>query len=286
MGLLRYNRTGGKPFSIFYCLVVISYVRFMKQKSIPDFGTGLEKYHLSNLSIDCVIFGYHEKQLKILCTRVGGMKGWLLPGGFIKKTEDIDDAASRILEERTGVKDLYLNQFRVFGKPDRSWRNTEAWDELKTVSKPGGKLLKWLTDRFVSIGYYALTEYSKVTPNPGLFDSECNWFDIYDLPQMLLDHNEIFVEAFKTLQQRLHYEPIGLNLLPEKFTLPELQALYETILEKKLDQRNFTKKLVYLDLIRKTNEKRYIGGHRSPTLYKFIKKEYKRAVEQGIELAF
>jgi len=256
-----------------------------RTQSIPDIAD-LEKSHLSHLSIDCVIFGYHEKQLKILCTRIGGMKGWLLPGGFIRKTEDIDDAASRILEERTGVKDLYLNQFRVFGKPDRSWTNTEEWDDLKRVSKPGGKLLKWLTDRFVSIGYYALTEYSKVTPGPGLFDSECSWFDIYDLPQMLLDHKEISDEAFKTLQQRLHHEPTGLNLLAEKFTLPELQALYETILEKKLDQRNFTKKLISLNLIKKLNEKKYIGGHRAPTLFKFNKREYHHAIKHGVELAF
>ncbi|HZI54890.1 MAG TPA: NUDIX domain-containing protein [Chitinophagaceae bacterium] len=245
-----------------------------------------EKVYLSNLSIDCVVFGYHEKKLKILCTRIDGMSGWLLPGGFIKKAEDVDRAASRILEERTGVKDLYLNQFRVFGKPGRSWENREEIAELKTLTGAGLKQLKFITERFVSIGYYALTEYSKVTPKPGLWDSECEWFDIYELPPLLLDHNEIFREAFKTLQHRLHHEPIGLNLLTEKFTLPELQALYETILEKKLDQRNFTKKLVYLDLIRKLNEKKYIGGHRSPTLYKFNRKEYRNAVKQGMELAF
>jgi len=256
------------------------------KSSILDAGIMLEKECLSQLSIDCVIFGYHEKQLKILCTRIDEMKGWLLPGGFIRKTEDIDDAASRILAERTGVKDLYLNQFRVFGKPDRGWKNGGELEGLKNVSGTSASALKWISQRFVSIGYYALTEYSKVIHKPGIFDSECNWFDIYNLPPMLLDHKEIFLEAFKTLQLRLHHEPIGMSLLPEKFTLPELQALYETILEKKLDQRNFTKKLVYLDLIRKTNEKKYIGGHRSPTLYKFIKKEYNRAVEQGIELAF
>jgi ADP-ribose pyrophosphatase YjhB (NUDIX family) len=245
-----------------------------------------EKIYLPNLSIDCVVFGYHEKQLKILCTRIGGMSGWLLPGGFIKKAEDMDAAASRILEERTGVKDLYLNQFRAFGKPDRSWRNREELAELKKLTDTGLRQLKWITDRFVSIGYYALTEYSQVMPKPGFLESECHWFDIYNLPPLLLDHEEIFREAFKTLQLRLHHEPIGLNLLTGKFTLPELQALYETILEKKLDQRNFTKKLVYLDLIRKLDEKKYIGGHRSPTLYKFNKKEYNNAVKQGIELAF
>ena len=260
---------------------------FMKKnRSVLDVATLLERDHLSNISIDCVIFGYHEKQLKILCTRVSGLTGWLLPGGFIKKTEDIDDAAARILQERTGVTDLYLNQFRVFGKPDRGWKNREEFKGLKKSSGTNASQLKWISDRFISIGYYALTEYSKVSPKPGLFDAECNWFDVHDMPALLLDHEEIFKEAFKTLQHRLHHEPIGLNLLPEKFTLPELQALYKTILEKKLDQRNFTKKLAYLGLIRKLNEKKYIGGHRSPTLYKFNRREYYKAVKQGIELAF
>jgi 8-oxo-dGTP diphosphatase len=245
-----------------------------------------EKTYLSHLSIDCVIFGYHEKQLKILCIRISGMNGWLLPGGLIKKTEDIDDAASRTLAERTGVKDLYLNQFRAFGKPDRGWKTGEEIAELKKITGAGLKQLNFITDRFVSIGYYALTEYSKVAPKPGLFDSECSWFDIYSLPPLLLDHEEIFREAFKALQHRLHHEPVGLNLLPEKFTLPELQALYETILEKKLDQRNFTKKLIYFDLIRKLNEKKHIGGHRSPALYKFNKRAYSNAIKQGVELAF
>ena len=275
------------PFSIFYCLVENRYVSRMKRnKSILDAVIDLEKDHLSHLSIDCVIFGYHEKQLKILCTRINDMKGWLLPGGFIKNKEDIDDAASRILQERTGVTKLYLNQFRVFGKPGRNWNNTEEIASLKQLHRTNAQVLKWITDRFVTIGYYALTEYSKVIPKPGLFDSECSWFDIHNLPPLLLDHEEIFTEAFKSLQHRLHHEPIGLNLLPEKFTLPELQALYETVLEKKLDQRNFTKKLVSLDLIKKLKEKKYIGGHRSPTLYKFNKKEYKNALKHGIELAF
>jgi 8-oxo-dGTP diphosphatase len=259
----------------------------MKQtKSALRHSQLFEKVYLPHLSIDCVIFGYHEKQLKILCIRISGMNGWLLPGGLIKKTEDIDDAASRTLAERTGVKDLYLNQFRAFGKPGRGWKTGEEIAELKKITGAGLKQLNFITDRFVSIGYYALTEYSKVTPKPGLFDSECSWFDIYSLPPLLLDHEEIFREAFKALQHRLHHEPVGLNLLPEKFTLPELQALYETILEKKLDQRNFTKKLVYFDLIRKLNEKKHIGGHRSPSLYKFNKRAYNNALKQGIELAF
>ena len=255
-------------------------------KSILDFSRLLETGYLQNISIDCVVFGYHEKQIKVLCIRMKGMKGWRLPGGFIKKRENLDDAAYRALEERTGVKELFLKQFQTFGHKDRNLKNIESIPQLQNVPVSELKKIKWMTERFVSIGYYALTEFSKVTPRQGLLDNECSWFDIHSLPPLLLDHKQIFNEALKTLQRQLHHEPVGLNLLPAKFTLPEMQALYETILYKKLDQRNFTKKLVSLNLIRKLNEKKHIGGHRSPSLYKFNKKAYTSALKEGVVLAF
>jgi ADP-ribose pyrophosphatase YjhB (NUDIX family) len=265
----------------------ISYVRYMNSNRRRSANaTAFEKDHIPQLSIDCVIFGYHEKQLKIICTRIEGMKDWLLPGGFIRNDENIDDAALRILEERTGVTDLYLNQFRTFGKKNRNKHNPRQLAEIRQLAFGDGNMINWVTKRFVTIGYYALTEYSKVSLQPGLLESECAWFDVHDLPPLMLDHYEIFSEAFATLQYRLHHEPIGLNLLSSKFTLPELQSLYETILEKKLDQRNFTKKLMSLDLIRKLKEKKYIGGHRSPSLYKFNRPKYNAALKKGIELAF
>ena len=249
--------------------------------------TNLEELYLPNLSIDCVIFGYHQKQLKVLCCRpVGFNNGWLLPGGFVGKDENIDDAASRILEERSGVKNLLLTQFRTFGEATRGWLKKKEIQGVKQSLSLTSKQENWIKGRFVSIGYYALTEYSKVEPRPGFFDSECDWFDFHHLPHLLLDHKTIFMEAFRSLQYRLHTEPVGMNLLPSKFTLPELQTLYETILEKKLDQRNFTKKLISFDLIRKLDEKRNIRGHRPPTLYRFNKREYLKALRLGIELAF
>ena len=242
--------------------------------------------YLSNLSIDCVIVGYHEKQLKILCTRFEGLNGWLLPGGFIGKNENLDDAALRVLAERTGVEGLFLKQFHTFGSLQRSWEHPENKKQLVSYEGVSAETVKWMTERFVSVGYYALTEYSKVNPKAIEIENECRWFDVNELPHLLLDHAQMVEMALRTLQLQLHYEPIGFNLLPEKFTLPEMQALYETILGKELDQRNFTKKLLSLGIIKKLNEKKHIGGHRSPSLYKFIKRNYNKALKEGVQLAF
>lgn len=247
----------------------------------------LEKDYLANVSVDCVIFGYHNKELKVLCSKIKGMNHWSLPGGHVPKKEGIEEAAYRILEERTGLKGIFLKQFQAFGDKDRSLSSTDFQLHLLSIKAADAKKIKWiLENRFVSICYYALTEFSKVVPQPSVFDAECRWMDVQKLPQLILDHRQMVRDALKTLRHQIHHEPIGLNLLPEKFTLPELQALYETILGKKLDQRNFTKKLLSLDIVKKLNEKKHIGGHRSPNLYRFNKRAYNRALKNEIELAF
>jgi 8-oxo-dGTP diphosphatase len=261
--------------------------RRQKRNPAPPASLPLEKDYLANLSIDCVIFGYHNKELKVLCSKIIGMEVWALPGGHIRKDENLEEAAHRILEERTGVKGLFLKQFQTFGNKDRSFEKTAFSAHRLTLPAADAKKLNWIfTNRFVSICFYALTEFSKVTPVHGFFDAECSWVDVHNLPAMLLDHGQMIQDALKTLRRQIHHEPVGLNLLPEKFTLPELQSLYETILGKELDQRNFTKKLASLNLLRKLNEKKHIGGHRSPTLYKFNKRAYNQALKQEIELAF
>jgi len=210
----------------------------------------------------------------------------LLPGGFIGKNEDLDDAANRVLAERTGVEGLFLKQFHTFGNLQRAWEHPENKKQLAPYEGVSPQTVKWMTERFVSVGYYALTEFSKVNPKKIEIESECRWFDVHELPDLLLDHAQMVQMALKTLQLQIHYEPIGFNLLPEKFTLPEMQALYETILGKALDQRNFTKKLQSLEIIRKLNEKKDIGGHRPPSLYKFNKRNYNKALKEGVQLAF
>lgn len=240
--------------------------------------------YLPNLSIDCTILGYHERKLKVLLLRWKTLNGWSLPGGRILRSETLQHSASRILLERTGLKDIFLQQFKTFGDSAfrlKSFHITGALEKFNVAFKKDN----WLLDRTLSLGYYALVEYSQVNPLPDAFTEECKWCDIHDIPQLLFDHNEMIEEALATLQHEIYYQPIGYNLLPEKFTLPEMHDLYETILEKKLDRRNFPKKLIALGIIKKLKEQKSIGPHRSPFLYRFDKRKYDKALKDGLSLA-
>ena len=206
---------------------------------------------------------------------------------MIGKEEDLDAAVYRVLEDQTGLNNLFLKQFSVRGDKHRSLANTGFPVQEPVLDDVIGNAVKWIfTSRFISINYYALTEFSKVDPRPGLFFSETSWVDIHSLPPLILNNKETVLDALKTLRHQLQHEPIGLNLLPEKFTLSELQILYETILGKTLDPRNFTKKLMTLGILRKLTEKRNIGGHRSPFLYKFNKRAYTKALKEEVSLVF
>lgn len=255
------------------------------QEEVHNFVVNGHKIYLKHLSLDCVIFGYHEHQLKILLLKHKG-GNWSLAGGFIKIEEPLQDAAARILKERTGLDKLFLQQFQTFGQPGRSVRTPEEIAALSAIAKAPIKPGHWLLERTLSLGYYAVTEYSKVTPIPDYFSERCEWCDIDNLPPMFFDHKQITLEALKALRLQIYHQPIGFNLLPEKFTLPEIHDLYETILGKTLDRRNFPKKLLALGLIKKLDEQKNIGAHRSPYLYKFDKRRYDKALKEGIVLAF
>lgn len=245
---------------------------------------GYEEY-LPHVSIDCVIFGYHESQLKILLLKWKNTDVWCLPGGHVLRTEALHAAAGRIVAERTGLRNLFLQQFHTFGDPDRARLNAE---HVQSLSDMTGVLVNegnWLMDYFVSVGFYALTEFSAVTPMPDLFTESCVWWDVQSLPNLMLDHNVIVQEALKAMRMQLYHQPIGYNLLPDKFTLPEIQVLYETILGKQLDRRNFPKKLLTLGVIRKLNEQRKIGAHRSPYLYELDMEVYRKALAEGMVIA-
>ncbi len=255
------------------------------QNEVRDFIEDGHAVYLRHLSIDSVIFGYHEQQLKVLLLKwKGGL--WTLAGGFIRRDEPLQEAATRILYERTGLADLFLHQFKIFGEPGRSVRTVEEIKNLEEICKATVPQSHWLLDRTLSIGYYAVTEYSKVTPHPDFFSESCQWWDVEELPPLIFDHRLITQEALKALRVNIYHQPIGFNLLPEKFTLPEIHELYETILGKKLDRRNFPKKLLSLGIIKKLAERRKIGAHRSPFLYKFDKKKYDKALSEGVVLAF
>src|ERR1041385_3910410 len=209
---------------------------FMKtEKELQEFIRSGNKEYIAGLTIDCVIFGYHDQELKVLLGNYRGLNGYGLPGGYIKKTELLSVAAERILKEKTSLDNVYLEQFYIFGDtPFRKQKNSTHPSIANT----------WLADRTLSIGYYALVEFSKVTPVPDFLVGPYEWRDVKMLPPLLFDHTDMISKALEHLRVHLYHKPIGYNLLGRRFTLPEIQSLYETILDKKLDRRNFPKKLM------------------------------------------
>ncbi|WBL24449.1 NUDIX hydrolase [Zunongwangia sp. HGR-M22] len=239
-----------------------------------DSETNIEK-SLPSISIDCVVFGFDTASLKVLLTKIKGKDGWLLPGGYLHKAENLEDGAYRILESRTGVSEIYLNQFKTFGKLNRSKEFFSEYDENL-----------WHKRRFLSVGYYALTNFAKVEPRVDYLSEACEWKNISELPELMMDHQEIFDAALLELRKGLNYRPVGLNLLPEKFTMPELQRLYEIILEKPLNRGNFYRKMTKYGILNKLKETRKGGAHKAPNLYTFNTETYNEALENGFKEAW
>lgn len=252
-------------------------------------STGFEPFRhqefLPHVAIDCIVFGYHEQHLKVLILKLKGFDNWSLPGGFIRRQEPLSQAAYRILKARTSLEDLFLQQFYTFG--DTPYRSREmSKDNFKSKYGVVVDEGNWLLERTFSIGYFALVDYNKVSVKTDFVTGEYQWCDVNEMPTLLFDHNDMVEKALVTLRLQMYHQPIGISLLPEKFTLPEIHALYETILGKELDRRNFPKKLLALGLIKKLNEQRHIGAHRSPYLYQFNKKIYEQALKAGIVHAY
>ena len=214
------------------------------------------------LSIDGVIFGFHQNQLKVLLLRWKGTSEWSLPGGFIRKTESVDLAAQRIMQERTGLDALYLQQFHVFGEAVR-YNQEETWKRINLPIQD----VNW-SERTISIGYYALVDHSKVVPSPDFLTEECCWWSVEAIPFLLFDHNLVIEVALESLRRQLSDQPIS-HLLPETFTIPELQRLYETILGHSLDARNFYKKISAQGQLERMAERRAGTPHKAPFLYRF-----------------
>jgi 8-oxo-dGTP diphosphatase len=246
-----------------------------KETRLKEFLLSGDQTYLPHVSIDCVIFGFHENQLKVLLLKWKERGKWCLPGGFVKRKESVDESAIRTLRERTGLNNIFLKQFHTFGEPSR--------EKGKQPFKLMGNKKTWLSERFITVGYWSLVEFSKVAPQPDWLSAECQWCDIHKVPRLIYDHNAIIVKALETLRASLNDQPLGYNLLPEKFTMPELQRLYETILDKPLDRRNFQKKMLALDILERLAERKTGGAHKAPFLYRFDKRKYERAMKWGLK---
>lgn len=241
---------------------------------------GGEHFH-PGLSVDCVIFGFHDNQLKVLLLKMKHADKWALPGGFVYKEEDVEHAAVRVLESRTGLSDIFLRQYHTFGAPARSDRklNRELLESVGMEPHEG----HWFLQRFITVGYYALVDFSSAVPRPDEISEACAWWDLQEIPLLTMDHNHILQKALETLRKQLNDQPIGYNLLPEKFTMPELQRLYETILGKRLDRRNFQRKMLGYGILNRLEERKQGVAHKAPFLYSFNQERYGAALQDGLQ---
>jgi 8-oxo-dGTP diphosphatase len=212
------------------------------------------------LSVDCIIFGFDENKLKVLLIRSDLKKyqgKWSLLGDLVQPNEDIDDAAYRILKQRTGLDDVYLEQVHTFGSVSRH---------------PAGRVVTIAYCTLINVQHHKL----KIKEN------ELHWHDIQNVTEMAFDHQVIFKDCLQQLQKRVQEHPLGFNLLPKKFSLRDLQNLYEAILNIKLDRRNFRKKFLSMDFLIDLNEMEQDVPHRPGKLYRFNYDKYaKRKKKSG-----
>jgi 8-oxo-dGTP diphosphatase len=219
------------------------------------------EYPRPALTVDCVVFGLDQKGLQILLIRraLEPFKGrWALPGGFVHIDESVSDAARRELREETGLDGVFLEQLFTFGELDRDPR-----------------------ERVVTVAFYALVNLGDHRVQAATDADRVAWFDVGDLPQLAFDHQQIVDLALARLKGKVRYQPIGFELLPPKFTLSQLQAMYETILERPLDKRNFRKKVLALNILDETDEVEQDVAHRAARLFRFNRARYDRQTRRG-----
>lgn len=212
------------------------------------------------IAVDCVIFGYRDKNLQILLIKRGiePYKGhWALPGGFVLADESLEEAAKRELREETGMTDVFMEQLYSFGQVDRDPRY-----------------------RVVSVVYYALIPLIG-TPKGASDAASASWVPFDEVPSLAFDHADIVDMALNRVRGKVRYQPVGFELLPEKFTLSQLQRLYETLLGRPIDKRNFRKKLTKLDILICTDEQETDVSHRAAYYWKFDKEKYAQKVQSG-----
>jgi len=216
------------------------------------------------VAVDCIIMGFRENDLHILIAKrqFEPMKGgWSLMGGFVNNGESINEAAQRVLDELTGIDDVFMEQLGAYGEVERD-----------------------LGERVVSVAYYALVDMDKFDTSLAI-KYDARWVKISLLPELIFDHNKMVKDTINTLQRRAAVKPIGFNLLGEQFTLPILQSLYESIYQETIDKRNFRKKILSMDILEKLDEKDKSASKRGAFYYRFNKDKYDQLIQQGMHFS-
>lgn len=222
------------------------------------------KYPHPSVTTDCVIFGFDGEKLQVLLVERGidPYKGcWAFPGGFIKMDESCEEGALRELEEETGLTGAYIEQFHTFSNPSRDPR-----------------------ERVITVAYYALVRIQNVRAGDDAAKAE--WFALDKVPQLAFDHDSVLQKALKALRERIHFEPIGFELLPEKFTLRQLQTLYEAVLDVNFDRSNFAKKMLHFNILTQLDETVWPTPKREAYLYSFNQESYNELKQKGFRLEF
>ncbi|MBL3655989.1 NUDIX hydrolase [Fulvivirga sediminis] len=222
-----------------------------------------------HVSVDCVIFGFDKGQLQVLLIKRGGKDEALaLPGDLIRDDENLDEAASRVLYELTGLRNIFLEQLRAFGDPERLEANSDIQWLNSVREEPQA--------RVITIAYYAIVKPGKLHPKPSSFASEVKWMPVLELPMLAFDHSVILSQALHHLAASLKKEPLlAFEMLPRKFTLRQIQKLYEEVLNKNIDKRNFRKKLQTAGMLIPLDEKEVGVSHKPARFYQFDKKKIK-----------
>ncbi|MCH2022106.1 MAG: NUDIX domain-containing protein [Saprospiraceae bacterium] len=230
------------------------------------------------ISVDCVIFGFDSDRLKVLLIEredhsLNTESTLALPGDLINNEENLNESANRVLKELTGLKNIYLKQIGAFGDLNRiSKKDDKAW--LQTVrTNPEA--------RVITIAYYSLVKISDSNPKASSFATSAKWYNVEEIKALAFDHYDILRAALSQLRNEIIHQPVGFNLMPKMFTLGQLQKMYEAILNKKLDKRNFRRKILKLNILDATQEKETGVSHKPAQYFVFNKKNYNSLADTG-----
>ena len=238
---------------------------------------------IPNVSVDCVVFGFDFTNLNVLLIERNFTDEGIeyadlkLPGDLMQLDEDLDDAAARILKENTGLSNIYLKQFKSFGSPDRLKKKPRDLVWLRQIDHP--------EEHVITIAYYSLIDISEKRNSEIILSDNASWYPVHELPDLVMDHAEIIESALEHLRIELLNKPIGFELLPDKFTLSQMQKLYEVILGTTFDKRNFRKKISSMKYLIPLDEKQVGVAHKPARLYIFSREVYSKTRKDNFDFS-